>query len=239
MAKIDLHTVDSLQRHAPNASEVDKKVVKGLIVSGEVFSEFTEPERLSIWHKLRSCEECDCVIPSLHTFFRDISYFNACADVVKRLVVLTKQCPTIQKALGHSFRPHSANEDCQIQISETTFRRQPGSLAQQLDTGYRQIWMYAMRWYPEMAKEEQSHTVMAKPTRTMADENAIYDMAALARQLGFCSKQIEDIFKQSPDRQIARAALLRARRADRYHYDRSSFESLIDRVVEVFFLCDP
>ncbi|BDD61078.1 hypothetical protein MAP00_006153 [Monascus purpureus] len=239
MAKIDPHTVDMLQLRAPKASKADKKAVKGLILSGEVFSEFSEADRAAIWHKLRSCEACDCVIPSIHTFFRDISYLNVCADAVKRLAVLNKQHPTVQKALAHSFRPRRANEDCQIQTSETTFRGQPGTSADRKETGYRQICMYAMRWYPEMAKDEQSHTLKAKPTRAKADENAIYDMAVLARRLGFRSKQIKNILKQSPDRQIARTALLKARRPDRYHYDDDMFESLVDRITEIFSLAIP
>lgn len=239
MAKIDPHTVDMLQLRAPKASKADKKAVKGLILSGEVFSEFSEADSAAIWHKLRSCEACDCVIPSIHTFFRDISYLNVCADAVKRLAVLNKQHPTVQKALAHSFRPRRANEDCQIQTSETTFRGQPGTSADRKETGYRQICMYAMRWYPEMAKDEQSHTLKAKPTRAKADENAIYDMAVLARRLGFRSKQIKNILKQSPDRQIARTALLKARRPDRYHYDDDMFESLVDRITEIFSLAIP
>ncbi|KAJ8148064.1 hypothetical protein LV155_008266 [Aspergillus fumigatus] len=44
-------------------------------------------------------------------------------------------------------------------------------------------------------------------------------MAALAQKLGFQTLQIKEILKQSPDRQIARATLLKARKLDRYHYD--------------------
>lgn len=37
-------------------------------------------------------------------------------------------------------------------MSETTFRRQPGSNDERLSLAYRQIWLYAMRHYPDMAK---------------------------------------------------------------------------------------
>ncbi|KAF4210373.1 hypothetical protein CNMCM5878_004502 [Aspergillus fumigatiaffinis] len=64
-------------------------------------------------------------------------------------------------------------------------------------------------------------------------------MAALAQKLGFRSPQIKEILKQSPDRQIARATLLKARKPDRYYYDSETFESLVDRIVGCFVLAIP
>lgn len=69
MARIDLHTVDTLQLYAPRASTVDRKTVKGKILSGEAFSDFSRTERATIWKNLRSQAACDGIIPSLHTFF--------------------------------------------------------------------------------------------------------------------------------------------------------------------------
>jgi hypothetical protein len=62
-----------------------------------------------------------------------------------------------------------------------------------------------------MAKDIQSGQ-KANPTRAKArakaDESVVHDMAALAWKLGFCTPQIRAVLKQSPDRQIAKAALL-------------------------------
>ncbi|KAH3487946.1 hypothetical protein KXW24_005904 [Aspergillus fumigatus] len=243
MARIDTHTVDELQLYAPRASKVDWTTVKGKILSGEVFSNFSRSERASIWENLRSKEACDGIIPSLHTFFRDISYLELCANAVKRLVVLNKQRPTVRSALVHSFRPRHGDGDYLVQTSETTFRRQRGSTTECITSGYRQIWMYAMRHYPDMAKDVQCGHPKANPARAKArakaDESVIHDMAALAQKLGFRTPQIKEILKQSPDRQIARATLLKARKPDRYHYDSETFESLVDRIVECFVLAIP
>ncbi|OJJ42065.1 hypothetical protein ASPZODRAFT_77819 [Penicilliopsis zonata CBS 506.65] len=237
MTRIDLHTVDTLQLYAPRASTVDRKIVKGKILSGEVFSNFSRSERVAIWESLRSHETCDGIIPSLHTFFRDVLYLEVCANAVKRLVTLNKQHPTIRRALMHSFRPGPADTDCLIQTSETTFRRQPGSNDERLSLAYRQIWLYAMRHYPDMAKNIQggqaANPARAK-ARATADESVIHDMATLARKLGFQTTQISAILQQSPDRQIARAALLKAQKPDRYHYDRETFESLIEQITGCF-----
>jgi hypothetical protein len=48
MLKIDPHTVETLQGLAPCVSVKDAKVVKGLVLSGEVFSEFTSSEHKAI-----------------------------------------------------------------------------------------------------------------------------------------------------------------------------------------------
>ncbi|KAL2829037.1 hypothetical protein BDW59DRAFT_142760 [Aspergillus cavernicola] len=241
MARIDLHTVDTLQLYAPRASTVDRKTVKGKILGGEVFSNFSRSERAAIWENLRSQEDCDGIIPSLHTFFRDISYLELCANAMKRLIVLNKQHPTVRSALVHSLQSRRADSDCLIQTSETTFRRQLGS-SEHITSGYCQIWMYAMRHYPEMAKDVQGGQ-KANPTRAKArakaDESVIHDMATLARKLGFRNPQIKAILKQSPDRQIARAALLKARKPDHYHYERGTFKSLVEQIAGCFALAIP
>jgi hypothetical protein len=102
--------------------------------------------------------------------------------------------------------------------------------------------MYAMRHYPEMAKDIHGGP-KANPTRAKArakaDEGVIHAMAALAKKLGFCTPQIKAILRQSPDQQIARAALLKARKPDHYHYDSETFESLITQIAGCFALAIP
>lgn len=99
-----------------------------------------------------------------------------------------------------------------------------------------------MRHYPDMAKDIQSGQ-NANPTRAKAraraDESVIYNMAILARKLGFRTPQIKEILRQSPDRQIAWAALLKARKPDHYHYDSEIFESLIEQIAGCFALAIP
>ncbi|GFF58745.1 hypothetical protein IFM51744_09667 [Aspergillus udagawae] len=87
-----------------------------------------------------------------------------------------------------------------------------------------------MRHYPEMAKNIQSGQ-KADPNRAKArakaDKRIVHDMAAPCMEIGLpCSS---NGVKQSPDRQIAKAALLKARKLDHYHYDIETFESLIEQ----------
>lgn len=57
---------------------------------------------------------------------------------------------------------------------------------------------------------------MVKSNRREADYRVLYEMAELARRLGFWSDEIRALLDGSPDRQIARAALLQARKPDQF-----------------------
>ena len=237
MAKVDQHTVETLQLMAPGASRVDAKTVHGWVLSGQIFSDFSEQERAAIWKNLQSF---DGLIPTLYTFFEDFKYLESCANCVKRLFVLSPHRPTVCSTMEYMFPDtNQSDEECIIQTSEFSFKRKPGTQQERLDLGYRQIWLYAMRHYPDMGRECQREDVLAKPTNEKADENALYELAVLARQLGFESPQISKLVDQSPDREIARSALLKARKPCRYQYDARTLEHLVDQIVQCFSMAVP
>lgn len=109
-----------------------------------------------------------------------------------------------------------------------------GTWDERLDLGYRVLWLFAMRHYPQMAKDTRRDGLLAKAPSKKADEAVVYEMAALARKLGFRSTQITGLLSRSPDRQIAHAALLKARKPERYQYDPEHLERLIDRISACF-----
>ena len=182
---------------------------------------------------MQSSEVCDCIIPSLYTFFRDVLYLEACSDAVKWLVIPSKKYPTVRTAMNHIFQHNASDEGCPVQTSEAAFRIHADAGGERFELGYRQIWLYAMRHYPDMAKDSTSEDVVAKASRTKADKAVLYNIAVLARKLGFCSPQIEQLLSHSSDREIAREALLKARKPDYYRYN--SIESLIDFIIERCF----
>ena len=96
-----------------------------------------------------------------------------------------------------------------------------------------------MRHYPRMPKTPESDNLLAKASCKNTDEDTINGMAVLVQQLGFDSPEIKHIIKQSPDRQIAVAALLKAWKPDCYRYDSDVFESLINCIVEYFLEAVP
>ncbi|KAJ5940479.1 hypothetical protein N7516_000647 [Penicillium verrucosum] len=241
MLKIDPRTIQSLQLLAPGVSNKDRKLAKGLVLSGEAFSAFTSAERTSIWKLMKSRKR---IIPSLYTFFRNVWYLESCANCLKRIVSLNKKQPTIKRAVRNAFsKPHSEGGDCLIQVSETKFRPYKGHETDRAELAYRQLWLYAMRHYLKMAKEPENQDDVVKAWEK-ADPRILYDLAVLARRLGFRSDRIKSLLKQSPDRQIAREALLKARDHEQYKYDNDVFDSLVDRVAECFqqaspLNCDP
>lgn len=176
MAKIDQHTVDTLQLRAPTVSRTDAKAVKGLILSGEVFAHFSESERTAIWERMQSSGAYAYIIPSLYTFFRDVLYLEACAHGVRRLVILSKEHHTVRTAMKHIFKQSRSGKRRLVQTSETTFRRHAGTNAECFGLGYRQIWLYAMRYYPDMPKDPTRKDIVAKANRRKADKAVIYDI---------------------------------------------------------------
>jgi hypothetical protein len=236
MKKIDQDTVDNLQLLAPGKSRADKSTACGFVLSGRAFSDFSEAERRSIWSRL---EVFDGLVPSLFTFFEDFKYLENCAHCVKRLFGPVNG--SIWNSMKHMFRGSlDIEEECLIQTSECTVRYQRADSAERLDLGYRQVWLYAMRNYTLMLPDPKNDDdLLAKPNRATADARTIYDIADLARRLRFHSPEIESLVQGSPDRQIARDALLKARKPHRFRYDAHGFEALVDRITECFSAAVP
>lgn len=208
-----------------------------MILSGQAFAEFSDEERRIIWSRMQNF---DGLIPSLYTFFEDFKYLDACAHCTKRL------CGPIDmstwRTMSSIFIPPSEEGaatsgavDSLIQTSESTFRRQQLTDMERLETGYLQIWLYAMRHYTLMPPDPKSDDeLLAKSTHSKPDERAICEMAELAHQLGFQSTEIDALIKGSPDHQIARSALLQARKPNRYRYDSQDFDLLVNQIVSCF-----
>jgi hypothetical protein len=75
---------------------------------------------------------------------------------------------------------------------------------------------------------------VAKSGHEKADEMILHDMAVLAQRLGFDSPHIQNLIQRSPDRQMAREVLLKARKPDHYQYPEDIFESLVTQICECF-----
>jgi hypothetical protein len=60
-----------------------------------------------------------------------------------------------------------------------------------------------------------------------------------ADRLGFESDEISALKQRSPEREIARNALLEARKSDRYEYNDTVFESHIAQIVRMFLTATP
>lgn len=79
--------------------------------------------------------------------------------------------------------------------------------------------LYNKALYADAPDLKSDDELLAKSTRAKPNKRAIYKMAKLAHQLGFQSTEIDTLIKCSPDHQIARSALLQARKPNRYRYN--------------------
>lgn len=219
----------ALELKSPRHSRRDARVIQGLLMSGQIFAEFSQSEREVIWGDLRSV---DGIIPSLFTFFEDLKYLIACAGCLKRLVRLSRQ-DTVYTAFQRNFTYSNRVENqYTLEVAETTFVVKPGRV-DRLDIGYRQLWLYAMRHYREIPKEAK-RKLLAKVAVERADENILSALAVLANRVGFESEEIYDLKQRSSDNDIARNALLKARRPDQYQYNDAIIEASVGQIVRLF-----
>jgi Protein of unknown function (DUF3723) len=126
-----------------------------------------------------------------------------------------------------------------IQESESICGSKPESLADRVDLGMRQIFIFAMRNYLEMPVEPKRKIVLAKSTSEKAGQAVLCEFAGLAYRLGFESKEIRSLMQRSFDREIARDALLKARKPGRYEYDEAAFEHHLGQIVRMFSTARP
>ncbi|KFZ04568.1 hypothetical protein V502_10052 [Pseudogymnoascus sp. VKM F-4520 (FW-2644)] len=229
LRKVDEATVKALELKSPRYSRRDARVLQGLLMRGQIFAEFSQPEREVIWGDLRSV---DGLIPSLFTFFEDLKYLIACAGCLKRLVRLSRQ-DTVYTAFQENFTySNQVGNQYTLEVAESTFVVKPGQV-DRLDIGYRQLWLYAMRHYREIPKEAKSK-LLAKVVVEREDENTLSALAVLANKVGFESAEIYDLKRRSSDNDIARNALLKARRPDQYQYNNSTLEASVAQIVSLF-----
>jgi Protein of unknown function (DUF3723) len=208
------------------------------LLSGQIFSAFGRQEHAEIWSELHSIKG---LIPSLFTFFENLKYLSACADCLKRLVKLSRG-DTVAIALQRKFlHTNETDDQCVLEIAESTFVDKPGAAADPFNLGYRQLWLFAMRHYREMPAEakKKGKDLLAKAEVKRVDEKVLSEFASLANRLGVQSNDIRVLMQQSSNRQIARTALLKARKPDRYQYDETILKDNVTQIVEFFRTAAP
>ncbi|KAE8132438.1 hypothetical protein BDV38DRAFT_297022 [Aspergillus pseudotamarii] len=139
----------------------------------------------------------------------------------------------------NSLHASSSDNLCMIQTSEYSFseRAMPGD--DQLEVAYRQLWLYAMRHYPQMPRDPKRKERLARSASATANERVVCDMGRLARRLGFDSGKIQELIGQAPDRLIARNALIQARDPEAFEHDSPTVDSIVDQIIDCFDMLRP
>ena len=130
---------------------------------------------------------------------------------------------------------NQTSHSCKYQVSASKIETSPETVADRLNLGYRQTWIIAMRDYGGIRSRGRKPT-KDRLAKAMIGENekTLCDFGASAYQFGFESDQICGLVKRSPDREIARSALLKARDQNKYYYDSTAFERYVETIVEFF-----
>jgi len=202
MAKVDQATVESLQLTAPWASTLDANILRGKMLGGEIFCNFSQQEREETWIRLQSFKG---LVPSLFEFFENVKCLEAWAESSKWLVSLGPR-ETLSTAMNKIYTGIDQSVDSAlVQENETTFESVPANAARRIDLGYRQLCTFAMRYYREIPKKPSGKDLLAKP-RAMLDTTRLREMADLANHLGFESSEITALkqFPKSADPPIVR-----------------------------------
>jgi hypothetical protein len=146
----------------------------------------TTTERGEIWRRL---ERVDGFIPSLATFFEDVDYLELLSDCVRRLTG-SKLKKTVSEHLELLFTGVNQEDGrVKIQVGEGSFVYERGTRTDQIDLGCRQIWAFAMRYYPDMPKDKMKKD-RVKKAEPKADPAVLRRFGDLANALGFKSPGI-------------------------------------------------
>ena len=151
-----------------------------------MFKAFSADERGEIWRRL---EKVDGFIPSLATFFEDVDYLVLLADCVKRLTggKLEKAVSVYLELLFTSINQEDGR--VKVQVGEGPFLWGRGTRADQIDLGCRQIWAFAIRYYPDLPKDKLKKD-RVKKAELKADPAILRRFGDLANTLGFESPRI-------------------------------------------------
>ena len=90
------------------------------------------------------------LVPSFFTFFKDLLWLQGLIAYIKRLIKVLRD-QTVSFALKNCFKGINQREgQVVVQVTETSFKFEPGSLTDCLDLKDRQIHAYTMRYVLEM-----------------------------------------------------------------------------------------
>ncbi|MCJ1349136.1 hypothetical protein MMC31_007372 [Peltigera leucophlebia] len=189
MSLVDRATVEALELHAPRASSLDYEIITSKLRNRSIFSNFEDSERAEIERNVVLCT--DCLIPSLFSFFRDVTYLQSLSNCLKWLTDLPPHA-TLFSAMSKKLT--GEGKDILIQVTETKFRTQSGSLEDRVDFGWRQLFAFAMRYHREIPFHKK--VTLAKP-QLLNNKRIVELYAEVAYQLGYRSDKITAAKKNS------------------------------------------
>jgi hypothetical protein len=211
---VDYSTVRALQLRVPGISKVDHDEIHALFdkktKSGEweIYATCSAESRTRIRQKVLSAKER---IPSINTFFEDLKYMEPLANCMKILIGPAFEAPS-KMSIRTCFQLMYEGEN--------------------FDTGYRELWLYAMRNFPQMVSvAPRKENKRPKPTIWEPEHRLLCEFGQMAFELGFRSEKIMHYVEQVPEVAIARDFFLRTRPQGTYSYQDSFLEPEVAQLV--------
>jgi hypothetical protein len=208
MRGIDPTTVDGLKLRAPRASSADAAVIHAGM-QGEFFPRVTDSSRREKIEQ--NIMQITHLIPCLESFCEDTKYLEP-VSLSLRLLIELEEKETVQAAFARIFRcpEHEKEGYFTTQEREDLFIERRGNEDMRFKQAFLQIVLKSMRDFPQIIniscrKDERED----KPAVVEPNAITIYQLANLARRVGFNSDRIDKILSKNPMLQEMRLGLAR------------------------------
>jgi len=222
---LDANTVHIIQGRSLLTSSEDYHFIENCMQDGILFPAVTDrQQRLGIFRRL---SVIPYLIPSLYTFIEDTKHIEPSAKIMKRLLP-----PRFKGSVRQAFgRLHTGQTQIMKQRSETVFRPFSHSAKECFQVAYQQLWLFAMRRFPEMTGI-QPRKDAGRPIEAITGgaEEWWHRFGELASKGGFDSAQIHHLCTQNPEEKMIRNFLHQARPSDVYQFDETVLNSEVQRI---------
>ncbi|KAK4997103.1 hypothetical protein LTR66_003421 [Elasticomyces elasticus] len=192
-------TVSAVQALAHSHSSSDKASIEDGIRGGSIFAGVRDDDSRS--RMFRNLCSVPGLVPSLHTFFENLKYLEPCCTVLKRLLNSGNKKTIWRGLTGCYYRP-----DQPVAEYAEDDRRQhsPTDLATDRSLAYKQLWLSAMRHFPEMtAVAPRKELGKGKPAVKQSCPIPWQRFGDLAVSLGFRTQQALDLQREDPSKALA------------------------------------
>ncbi|KAL9128705.1 MAG: hypothetical protein Q9217_002666 [Psora testacea] len=225
---VDYHTVESLQMRTPRLSTTDKDFITDCMHREIIFPEIKDNSiRARI---LKNISHIDYMIPSLYTFFEDTKWLEPCSKILRSVFVVNRK-RSIRQALKAAYEGDEQDNIWCTLNRDLSVSEWPGSTTHAVDSGIRQLWMFAWRYFPELsAILPRKDAGKRNPHHKVANEECWRKFAEAALQLGFGSPVLAKIRSQDSDSRMARTFIYQARPEEYYEVDD---EQVVSRIANL------
>lgn len=225
-ARLNVETVHHLQLLAPKYSREDYERIVDDMQNGRLFPAIQDAtQRAEIQTRLLSIQGR---ILSLYTFLEDTKYLEPCAQILR--CYLHKSRTSTREGFRQIYR---SAETVAIQVAEHTTLSISVSDDVGFEIAYRQIWLFAMRHFPEMTATNPRKDAH-KPTPVVELRQDLYtQLARLARDSGFDIPESNTSQQRETLAQMIYKLINRVRPHDLYETDQSMLDSHIQEISRI------